>query len=489
MTTNNLNYTKEVMKRFLKPKHMGEIKNPDAIGKVGNAKCGDIMHVYLKIKDNKLKDVKFKTMGCLPPEEKIVTDKGWIGISSIKKGDKVFNSEGKITSVKKIYKKKFSGKLIKIKPFVSKYNGFYVTPEHPILCIKRNSLKKTRISSKKCNWLRVNEKELILATPIYLDAVFLEVGDYLVFPKNAIVKEDEKFTNELMRLIGYYLSEGYITSNKKYLNFSFHKNEEEYITEVKKLVKLQGVNSSSQRTRENVTELRFYAPLLAKFLLKNCGKYAKEKNLSQKIMNLPFEKQFEMIKTIINGDGNTYKRRPNDSLTYRIDTASEKLAIQIQQILARGDILAPIKRFEKPESNINGRKIIAGIIFDLAFKLDKKHNFVKKQKTYFLVPIGEIESKSYSGRVYNLEVNGGDPSYLVRGFVVHNCVAAIASSDAVCEIAKGKTIEQALKITKKDIIKKLGNLPPVKHHCSILGEEALLSAIKDYKSKQGENKK
>ncbi len=65
-------------------------------------------------------------------------------------------------------------------------------------------------------------------------------------------------------------------------------------------------------------------------------------------------------------------------------------------------------------------------------------------------------------------------------FKTMGCVAAIASSDAVCEIAKGKTISDAKKITKKDILKKVGKLPQIKHHCSILGEEALLKAIENY---------
>jgi len=69
-------------------------------------------------------------------------------------------------------------------------------------------------------------------------------------------------------------------------------------------------------------------------------------------------------------------------------------------------------------------------------------------------------------------------------FKTMGCVAAIASSDAVCEIAKGKTIEEAKKINKKDILKKVGVLPQIKHHCSILGEEALMAAIENYEKKK-----
>ena len=59
-----LNYNKKVMKLFMNPKNMGEIKDADGIGKVGNPRCGDIMRVYIKVKNNKISDIKFKTFGC-----------------------------------------------------------------------------------------------------------------------------------------------------------------------------------------------------------------------------------------------------------------------------------------------------------------------------------------------------------------------------------------------------------------------------------------
>jgi NifU-like protein involved in Fe-S cluster formation len=73
------------------------------------------------------------------------------------------------------------------------------------------------------------------------------------------------------------------------------------------------------------------------------------------------------------------------------------------------------------------------------------------------------------------------------GFKTFGCGAAIASSDVVCEIAKGKILEEAKKITKEDIIKKLGGMPKIKIHCSILGIEALLKAIKNYEEKNGKD--
>ncbi|OHW63012.1 iron-sulfur cluster assembly scaffold protein IscU [Andreesenia angusta] len=57
-------YTEKVMDHFTNPRNVGEIPDADGIGEVGNAKCGDIMKMYLKIEDGVVVDVKFKTFGC-----------------------------------------------------------------------------------------------------------------------------------------------------------------------------------------------------------------------------------------------------------------------------------------------------------------------------------------------------------------------------------------------------------------------------------------
>ena len=57
-------YTDIVMDHFMHPRNVGEIKNPSGVGEVGNAKCGDIMKIYLDIENDVIKDVKFETFGC-----------------------------------------------------------------------------------------------------------------------------------------------------------------------------------------------------------------------------------------------------------------------------------------------------------------------------------------------------------------------------------------------------------------------------------------
>ena len=57
-------YSEKVMDHFRNPRNLGKMEHPDGVGEVGNAKCGDIMKIYLKITDGVIEDVKFNTFGC-----------------------------------------------------------------------------------------------------------------------------------------------------------------------------------------------------------------------------------------------------------------------------------------------------------------------------------------------------------------------------------------------------------------------------------------
>ena len=118
----------------------------------------------------------------------------------------------------------------------------------------------------------------------------------------------------------------------------------------------------------------------------------------------------------------------------------------------------------------------------------------KKVMQHFLKPknVGEIKNPDGVGKVGNITC--GDIMYVflkikeVKGkeiiseikFKTLGCAAAIATSDVVIDLAKNKSIQDALKITNKDVVKELGGLPAIKIHCSLLAEEALGEAIYDY---------
>ncbi len=123
--------------------------------------------------------------------------------------------------------------------------------------------------------------------------------------------------------------------------------------------------------------------------------------------------------------------------------------------------------------------------------------YSKEIMRYFKTPrnVGVIKNADGIGRVGNFQCGDIMELYIkvkkVKGkekisdvkFQTFGCVVALAVSSMLTEIAKNKTIEEALKITNKDILKKSGPVPPIKIHCSFLAADALKEAIYDYLSK------
>ena len=98
--------------------------------------------------------------------------------------------------------------------------------------------------------------------------------------------------------------------------------------------------------------------------------------------------------------------------------------------------------------------------------------------------VGEVGNPA-CGDVMKVHLKVKDDIITEAKFLTFGCCAAIAASDAVCELVKGKTLDEALKLTKQDVIDYLGGeIPQLKVHCSILGIDAMKAAIEDYKKKQ-----
>ena len=114
---------------------------------------------------------------------------------------------------------------------------------------------------------------------------------------------------------------------------------------------------------------------------------------------------------------------------------------------------------------------------------------------HFLNPhnVGEIEDPDGVGEVGNPRCGDIMKMYLkIKNniivdvkFKTFGCAAAIATSSVATDLIKGKNIEEALKISNRDVIKELGELPEIKIHCSVLAEEAIKEAIKDYYRRNG----
>ncbi|RLE46004.1 iron-sulfur cluster assembly scaffold protein [Candidatus Woesearchaeota archaeon] len=124
--------------------------------------------------------------------------------------------------------------------------------------------------------------------------------------------------------------------------------------------------------------------------------------------------------------------------------------------------------------------------------------YTKKVMEHFMHPknTGEIKQADSTGEAGNLACGDIIKIYLkitknkkqepvIKDikFKAFGCAAAIATSSALTEIAKGKTLKKALQITNKEVIKELGGLPTMKIHCSLIGIDALKAAIYNYLKK------
>ncbi len=91
------------------------------------------------------------------------------------------------------------------------------------------------------------------------------------------------------------------------------------------------------------------------------------------------------------------------------------------------------------------------------------------------------------GDIMQLYIKVDEPTKVITDvkFKTFGCGAAIATSSMVTDMVKGKTIDEALKVTNRAVAEALDGLPPVKMHCSVLAEEALASALDDYFKKKG----
>lgn len=124
--------------------------------------------------------------------------------------------------------------------------------------------------------------------------------------------------------------------------------------------------------------------------------------------------------------------------------------------------------------------------------MDKSYS--KKAMEHFLNPnnMGVIEKPDGVGEVGNprcgdlmtIYIKVEDGVIQDMKFKTLGCAAAIATSDMICEVAKGKKIDEALRITYQDLVDELGELPSTKVHCAGLAQEGLKAAVKDYEEKE-----
>jgi Fe-S cluster assembly protein SufB len=363
--------------------------------------------------------------GCLPSWEEVSCGDSMRSIRDIALHDEVLDANGNAAEVAKIMRRGYRGELVDITP-MSSGNRFQVTPEHPVLAIRRERVRRSLRANGR--WPDLDSRRLAAAEPEYVPAGDLRAGDLLVFPINQIRRDDPSLSDDFLALLGYYVAEGCATrfNGHDAVEFSLGTHEEANVREVCDLV--QRVTGKRPSVTRDLKRHGVYIVVYDKDLWRRCethgGRYAAGKRFSKEFMDLPPERQKLAIDTYYKGDGSVSRVGSGTLLAVRAGTVSRALAFQLQELLARQGIFASINVREAYEEAMrDGHVVRHRRKYTIYHALNKRSQRAKLRHGYFLVPTRKVTKQPYDGYVYNFETATEPHSYLVKGFAVHNCTA------------------------------------------------------------------
>jgi len=392
--------------------------------------------------------------GCLSGDSLIITASGQARpISSLQHGENVLchNSSGKVLGVSE---REYTGPTYRLKPLGCL--DFLITPEHPVLAIKRSEVLcpvPTRVRGNivcqpwKCptsgctrkkqwnlDWIPAGELEKgdIVAIKVpkevntleYLPIQDLGISNY-ADNRHKKIPERIPVTKEFLKLLGYYLAEGCIhkhgeSGHNREVQFTVGGHEGALAEDIRRCARSVFDVECNSRIRGNRIDVVLGGIVFTELFKKLCGEYAKQKRIHALLMSLPPEKQMHIIEGFWAGDGYSVKARHQKVLT----TANKELAHQLWMILLRNNINATICFIQHPIRQIEGRELKSATMYNVYWFEPERHCGRYHLNGHLLTPIVRIDRESFKGKVYNLTVPRHN-SYVVNGIAVHNCNALV----------------------------------------------------------------
>jgi len=385
---------------------------------------------------------------CVPPSTRVIGNPEPKRIDQLQVGDRVLAHDGTFTRVKRLFRRRYRGDLVKVS---TTYHDepFSLTPNHEVLC-GRKGLAGMGIQWKRAGELTVKDYVLLPRMREVRDIPILRISEVISgctivdgWVRRSKVKQPLRdavpVTGELLRLAGYFVSEGSIGAKGHVVQWSFSKTQEAYADDVLHIVRNVFGLTGKKYWINSLCEVRVGSVLLAELLRAWFGKTASAKRFPDWVLYLPDEKVKELLKGFWRGDGNT------DRDTFRFYTTSEVLAYHLRLLLTRLGLFSSLS-CRKVEtigpSRIGNRTIRAKhdcyclkvggrCLKELAGILGESHPFVEKRwcsyqrgkrsPNYLWLPIRAINREPYDGDVCNIETD--KQTYVLANMAVHNCTA------------------------------------------------------------------
>lgn len=343
---------------------------------------------------------------CVPSETEIIEDNN--KFMFIEKTSQVLTDDGNIGTVTKHFKRPYNGPIVHLVPYFNNI-GVRVTPNHPIKVIQRkeNYLWKERVFPEPIKYVRKRE-------PRWIKAGELKENDILVSPVPKRKIEDVEISDEKLRLIGYYISEGSVGDHQIYIS----NKDDEFVKDTVYCIKMEfGKDASITPLFDGVMNVYFTDKEFRSWLLSNCGHLSGNKQIPYSLMGLPDHKLDILINAILRGDGeNSLKKTV-------LHVKSKELVQQFWLIFASRGILTTIERDK-----------YGYYVWRLWKKQKSQRDYGKVINGNFYVPIRKITITNYVGFVHNIKVEPR-PSYLVPYISLHNCEAEDKSEDGAKAVA------------------------------------------------------
>jgi len=286
---------------------------------------------------------------CVTPETLVTTNPSVKPIGEIEVGDRVLTHRGIYRTVRRVYRRDYSGKLYTIRTLGAPFS-FKVTEDHPLLVATRKQLKKGRLEKvvRGRSWKTPKE---------------LKIGDYLTLPIMKETRDTEWFEQQvvvgqprtgkrlvkqltlpasadLFRLVGYYLAEGYVV--RRTVGFAFGEHEVEYIKDTVRLLKKFFKGEPKTETIHHSTHVLLHSVVALQFFA-TFGRASDLKKIPDWMMFAPIGKQRELIVGAWRGDGYFHKpTKGNRATFFEYATTSQALAFQLQQLLLRNGLVCEI---------------------------------------------------------------------------------------------------------------------------------------------------
>lgn len=448
-------------------------------------------------------------MGCLPPDEKVLTDKGLKNIQDIEMTDKLISENGNYVNIlnKQIYPV-VNEDIFEIQ-VDNTFRTTTFTKEHPLLTSKPN-LKRNYIKNHKN--LKFNER--------YWDFNFkytrtedVEVGDWIKVP-NIYKKEingvlDNKWViskdirndfnidsplkdKEFWWFIGMWLGDGWLgkLNNSYSISICFDSKDEYYLNKTNDLIiRLFDRFPSFIDKGKNTFELVFNSKFLYYFILENFGQYSYGKKINEWVKFLPNEFKIELLKGYLASDGSWLKTEKNGKVNSKISFVSINLELleSIQDIIFSLGVMSSLNKLRNANNahHIQGKLVNQKEAYNLClanqdsleliqllnndsldpklnrFNLDEfniinnrtiKSCHFNEEKDFIYFRIKKINKNKFTGNVYNFECD--THTFMCHHITTHNCDVARGDGEDT------STIVIVDFTTMEEVLEYQGKLPP-----------------------------